>query len=75
MNFQSMLRVKEQGIQRRLSKQVYQTKPKCTNRNAFSALTLIDISPAIFILAFGLCLSMVILGGEVLIRRYRNSEE
>lgn len=66
-----MLRVKEQGIQRRLWKEIYQTKPKCTTRSGFSALTMIDISPAIIILTFGICSSLVILCGEILFEKYR----
>lgn len=65
-----MLRVKEQGIQTRLWKEIYATKPKCINRNAFMPLTLIDISPAILILCFGMGASTIILMVEILMQRY-----
>lgn len=70
-----MLRVKEQGIQKRLWKQVYATKPKCTTRSAFSALTMIDISPAIVILCFGCGTSLIILCGEILLERYKKGKQ
>lgn len=69
-----MLRVQEMGIQKRLWKQVYQTKPKCTARGGFSPLTMIDISPAIAILIFGICTSIVILGGEILYEKSRTKK-
>lgn len=67
-----MMRVRETGIQSRLWKEIYETKPKCTNRNDFTALTLVDISPAIFILGTGLGVSLVILVAEVALSRYRS---
>lgn len=70
-----MLRVKEQGIQKRLWKQVYATKPKCTTRSAFSALTIIDISPAVIILAFGCGFSVIILLLEITFQRYRRQKK
>lgn len=65
-----LLRIGEHGIQKKQWKDVYESKPKCNNRSGFIPLTLIDISPAIFILCFGCGTSLAILFAEVLFDRY-----
>lgn len=66
--------MKEAGVQRRIWSQVYQEKPKCTTRSVFSVLTIVDISPAIVILTFGVVLSLAMLIVEIFLEKRRHGK-
>ena len=61
----SVLRIREQGIMRRLSRQIYTSKPKCSGGGGFLALGWVDIKPAISILSFGCVVSLLVLVAEL----------
>lgn len=64
------LRIKENGVQNKLWKEVYVLKPKCTQQGNFIPLALMDVSPVIFAYLGGIALSLCVLVIEILVHKY-----
>lgn len=70
MCFCRALKVKENGVQDKLWKEVYVHKPKCTQQGNFIPLALMDVSPVIYAYIGGIILSLTIFLLEIAINQY-----
>lgn len=66
------LRIKESGVQDKLWKDVYVSKPKCSQQGNFIPLALMDVSPVIFAFMGGVALSLTVFAMEILYHKYAN---
>lgn len=62
--------IKESGVQAKLWKDVYVSKPKCSQQGNFIPLALMDVSPVIFAFLGGITLSLVVFAMEILYHKY-----
>ncbi|XP_035435118.2 glutamate receptor 4-like [Spodoptera frugiperda] len=62
--------VRESGVQSALSKRLQVSKPRCTTKmSSFSSVGLMDMRPVLILMLYGVCLSVIILFGEIILFR------
>ncbi|KAF9803579.1 hypothetical protein SFRURICE_008734, partial [Spodoptera frugiperda] len=60
--------VRESGVQSALSKRLQVSKPHCTTKmSSFSSVGLMDMRPVLILMLYGVCLSVIILFGEIVV--------
>ena len=63
------LRIKENGVQRRLWSHGYSSKPKCTQTGNFVPLAVMDVKPVLIGFLWGVGIALSVFALEVLVGR------
>uniref|UniRef100_A0A2H1W151 SFRICE_030419 n=1 Tax=Spodoptera frugiperda TaxID=7108 RepID=A0A2H1W151_SPOFR len=70
----SFKQVRESGVQSALSKRLQVSKPRCTTKmSSFSSVGLMDMRPVLILMLYGVCLSVIILFGEIVLFRFEGT--
>lgn len=71
----SLIRMLENGVHRRVYSKFYTKKPVCVNRQNFQSISIDDSLPALLIVPFGILLSFVVLVVERILHVFKANEK